>query len=174
MLLENAHIKIRAVEPDDAETMWIAETDSEQWIINGMAAPFSRQNLIDYALTYDADPFRAGQIRLIIEKKDNGSIIGIIDLYDISALHRHAFAGIYIMPAMRLKGYAEMALNLIEEYAYRLLNLRQIGAKIMTGNNASTRLFKKCGYVLRGEIPAWFHSGNEFKDLMLFSKILKP
>ncbi len=88
MFLENEIIKLRPVEPEDAETMWIVESDSEQWMQNGMSAPLSRQNLTDYALSYDADPVRAGQLRLIIESKPEKGIIGIADLYDISVQHR--------------------------------------------------------------------------------------
>ena len=39
MFLENEIIKLRSVEPEDAETMWIVESDSEQWMQNGMSAP---------------------------------------------------------------------------------------------------------------------------------------
>ena len=173
MILENELIKLRAVEPRDSEMMWLVESDSEQWIQNGMSAPFSRQNLLDYALSYDADPLRAGQIRLIIENKSDNSIIGIVDLFEISPIHRHAFIGIYIMPDLRRKGYALEALKLSEEYAFKLLNIHHIAAKIMADNQPSQRLFKKAGYIFRGEIPDWFLSGSEYKTLSIYSKLIK-
>lgn len=172
MTLEDTDIRIRAVEPEDASAIWEVESDSSQWIQNSMMAPISRQMLLDYALGYDADPFRAGQIRLIAERKSDMAVVGIVDLYNISAMHRNAFIAAYILPEYRRKGYASKAIALLEEYASNLLNLRHICAKIMEDNKPSIRLFCKCGYQRRGEIPEWFLCGNRPTSLLLFSKIL--
>lgn len=172
MILEDTDIRIRAVEPDDAYAIWDAESDSSQWIQNSMMAPISRQMLLDYALGYDADPFRAGQIRMIAERKSDSAIVGIVDLYNISAMHRNAFIAVYILPEFRRRNYAGKAIALLEEYAFKLLNIRHICAKIMENNKPSIFLFRKCGYTLRGEIPDWYLCGNRPSTLLLFSKIL--
>ncbi len=169
MFMKNS-IRLRAVEPEDADFMWNVESDSTQWIQNGMSAPLSRHNILDYALSYDADPSKAGQIRLIIERNDKP--IGIVDLFEISAIHRHAFVGIYIVPEMRKTGLATESLVMLEYYAFKLLNISQLAARIMSGNTASEALFRKAGYSLRGEIPSWFMSGNKSISLMIYSKIL--
>lgn len=65
---------IRALEPEDAYAVWEMETDSTQWIFNGMMAPFSLRNIKEYALNYDPDPFRAGQIRFIAQRKQEQAI----------------------------------------------------------------------------------------------------
>ena len=117
MILENEHIRLRAVEPEDAETIWIAENDSDQWIQNGMAAPMSRRIIFEYALAYDADPFRDNQIRFMIEEKNCRKIIGLVDLFEISPIHKNAFVGIYLMADARSKGFGRMALGLLEEYS---------------------------------------------------------
>ena len=147
MFLENEIIKLRPVEPEDAETMWIVESDSEQWMQNGMSAPLSRQNLTDYALSYDADPVRAGQLRLIIESRT-------------------------IFPHVRRSGLALASLDLLERYAFNLLNIRHLVAKVMEDNAASSNLFEKAGYVYRGELPEWYQTGNEFRSLKILSKII--
>lgn len=171
-MLEKGNIRLRAVEPEDAELMWDVESDSSQWILNGMSAPLSRQNILDYALSYDADPMSARQIRLIIENKTDKEVVGIADIYDISPSHRHAFVGIYILPSKRRQGLAVKSLGILEDYAFRLLNINHLAARIMAGNGASIILFQKAGYTRRGEIPSWFLCGNEFIPLLLYSKIL--
>lgn len=172
MILENDILKLRAVEPEDATIMWEVESDSSQWIQNSMAAPLSSNIIYNYALSYDADPFSAGQLRLIVERKSDDGIIGIIDLYNISATHRNAFVAIYILPEFRRLGYAETAIGLLERYAFENLNLQHLAAKIMEGNDISVKLFCKCGYALRGIIPQWFQTGNIHKNLSIYSKIL--
>lgn len=169
--LENDNIRLRAVEPADAELLWEAENDSRQWLDNGMSAPLSRQNLKNYAENYDADPIRSGQLRMICENK-NGKMVGIVDLYDISAIGRTAFVGIYLFEKYRRNGYAAECLSLLESYARMLLNLRILGAKISETNTNSIHLFENSGYELRGTLPDWLLAGTKSKALYIYTKTL--
>lgn len=174
--LKDETIRLRAVEPEDATEMWEIESDSRQWFENGMMAPLSYYNLHEYALKYDNDPFRAGQIRLIAEilddKKEKYLTIGIFDLYDISSIRRTAFVGIYLKQNWRKAGYADRILRIGENYAGQLLNLRILGAKVCQTNEASLYLFERNGYALAGKLKDWLISGNETHDLLIFTKSL--
>lgn len=167
--LENERIRLRAVNPDDARVMWDVESDSSQWLQNCMAAPLSAHNIAEYALNYDADPFSTGQLRLIIETIDNKETIGIIDLYEISAQNRNAFVGIYVMPKFRKSGFGEESIEILKKYAFYVLNLNQLGAKIVYNNKGSINLFKKCGFIQSGMLPDWIQSGSKTMDLYLFT-----
>ena len=170
--LEDDTLRLRAVEPDDADMMWAIETDSRQWVENGMSAPYSHHNLREYAENYDADPIRAGQLRLVIGKKDAAGCkaVGLIDLYEISASNRTAFTGVYVIPEERGKGYAAGALRLLGEYAAGLLNLRMIAAKIAESNTASRRLFENAGYEFSGILPDWILCGKETLSMLIYSR----
>ncbi len=170
--LEDDLLRLRAVEPSDADMMWNIETDSTQWRDNGMSAPYSYHNLQDYADNYDADPMRAGQLRLVAELKgsERNMVVGLVDLYDISPIGRTAFIGIYICEPYRGKGYAARALLLIEIYARMLLNLRILAAKVSATNIASIRMFAKSGYSLSGELHDWLLSGSETCSLLIYTK----
>lgn len=171
-ILRDSDLILRAVEPEDAEFMWEVEGDSLQWIFNCMAAPFSRSNLANYAATYEADPFLAEQIRFIITSMDD-TRIGIIDLYEISAQHRNAYVGIYILPALRNKGYGKKALDILADYASRLLNLRNLGARITDGNPGSLDLFLKAGYTWAGTLNNWILTGDITRSLHILQKELR-
>ena len=171
-LLTDDIIRLRAVEPDDSYIMWEMEQDSEQWVHNGMAAPYSLHNLKEYSQNYDADPMHAGQLRLILELIKDKSVVGVIDLYEISPIHQTAFIGVYIRPQFRKRGYALKSIALLEEYSYKLLNICHIGAKVMADNLRSVELFNKAGYELRGVLPRWYRSGKSYHDLLLYSKLL--
>lgn len=170
-LLENDHIRLRPVEPDDADFMWSVESDSLQWIQNSLVAPFSRENLLNYARTYEADPFTAEQLRLIITDM-SGRRIGIADLYDLSAQHHTSFVGVYILPEYRRMGIAMEALSILEDYARRVLNLRQLAAKIVDGNEMSMQLFLKAGYEWSGTLKNWIQSGSQTFSLHYLQKQL--
>ncbi|MBD5301880.1 MAG: GNAT family N-acetyltransferase [Bacteroides sp.] len=168
--LRDGDIRLRAVEPTDAECVWEFETDSTHWYSNGMMAPYSKKNIQDYAENYDADPIRAGQLRMIVDYKDE--IAGIIDLYDISPQNRTAFIGVYIKSSLRKQGLASRCLNLIENYASQLLNLRIVAAKISEDNNPSKGLFLKSGYIKEAEFNNWLLRGKDKKSLLIYTKKL--
>ncbi|MDE6006503.1 MAG: GNAT family N-acetyltransferase [Muribaculaceae bacterium] len=174
--LKDEDIRLRAVEPKDAGEMWEIESDSRQWYENGMMAPISYYHLQEYASKYDSDPYRSGQIRLIAERwdhqKDDYVTFGIFDLYEISAQRRTAFVGIYIKENWRNTGVAGRVLNLGEDYARRLLNLRILGAKINATNLASKNLFENNGFILSGTLRDWLITGNTTNDLLIYAKHL--
>lgn len=174
--LKDGEIRLRAVEPDDAAEMWEIESDSRQWFENGMMAPLSYFNLHEYALKYDNDPFRTGQIRLIAEifdaKNEKYLTIGVFDLYDISPQRRTAFVGIYLKQTWRKDGFADRILTIGENYAAKLLNLRILGAKVCQTNKPSINLFERNGYKLAGILNDWLISGKQTYDLLIFTKSL--
>lgn len=176
-ILKGHRLKLRAVEPEDATPMWEMECDTQQWRYNGMTAPFSLFNLREYANTYEADPYTAGQIRLIAELIDNDSdieteerIIGMVDLYDISSLNRTAFIGLYVRPMYRNCGYGEEMEELIETYAYNILNIRILGAKVVSGNESSRTIFSHAGFEEAARLKRWVEISGEYHDLYIYLK----
>lgn len=170
--LSNEDLTLRAVEPSDAQAMWEVETDSSQWVANSMSAPLSRLNLFEYAQNYDANPFSAGQLRLIVELKNQNRPIGIVDLYEISAQNRTSMLGIYILPQYRRQGYATRSIRILEDYCRNILNLRILGAKISEQNRASINLFKSLKFVNTGFLPGWLLNGKQTQNILLFFKNL--
>lgn len=168
---------LRAVEPDDARAIWVMENDASQWVANGMMAPFSMANILQYATEYDPDPFHAGQLRLIATSKDpsgdwNEDNIGIIDLYNISARNHTAFVGIYVRPRFRGSKYAPEMLEIIERYAAEVLCLRSLAVKVMNDNLSSMALFSNHGYRQAGALIDWARHDNHYASLIIFQKCL--
>lgn len=164
-------LKLRAVEPEDAELFYEADNDPCAWADSDTVAPYSRHMLRRYAENYDADPLSAGQLRLIAVHSDGVSeeAVGIIDLYEISLLHGHAWVGIYVLPSKRGNGYGSGMLRLIADYAHTNLRLSNLGARILSCNVASLDLFRRCGYILRGTLPSWRFVADHPVDLHLLT-----
>ena len=169
--LSDDNLTLRPVEPADAEFMWCVESDSLHWVQNSLVAPFSRENILQYACNYEADPYLAEQLRLIIVDKSDKRI-GIADLYELSPQHHTSMVGIYILPEFRNAGNGINALNLLEQYALNILNLRQLGAKIVDGNDLSMQLFLKAGYEWSGTLKNWIQSGRQTFSLHILQKAL--
>lgn len=165
-------IRLRALEPSDADFLFEVENDSCAWEYSDNYAPLSRRQIRDYALEYDADPFRSGQLRMIAVDSETSRPVGVADFYNISPLHRRAFAGLYILPSMRSAGYGSSMLAEMLDYARNILCLHQLAAKVKAGNKVSSRLFIGSGFDLIATLPEWMAApGNHFCDILVFSYV---
>lgn len=162
---EELRIRLRAVEPEDADFMYEVESDPAAWKYSDYVAPLSRELLRQYALTYDADPLRSGQIRLIVE--GSGKPIGIVDLFDISARHLRADTGIYIATEYRNAGVGVTTLNLIKQYSKNRLGLHQLNASVSKLNEGALRCYKKAGFIETGTRPEWWRTDDGYEDVVL-------
>lgn len=164
-------VRLRAVEPSDVDFMLECENDEEGAKWSDYRAPLSRAMLESYAVSYDADPFKAGQLRLIIENAA-GTPVGILDFYEISLMNLRAFVGITVHPRARRKGYGHAAILKALLYARRRLGLNQLDAKVALSNLPSLSLFEKAGFAKGGLLPRWHRIGNVFEDFQLLYHLL--
>ncbi|MDE6480988.1 MAG: GNAT family N-acetyltransferase [Muribaculaceae bacterium] len=166
----NYEIRLRAIEPEDVDMLFEAESDEAAWIYSDYLAPLSKELLRQYALTYDADPFRSGQLRLIIE---NGKTpVGILDIFDISSRHLRADTGIYILPRFRGKGLASNALEAAKDYSRNRLGLHQLTATVALSNTAAMLCYEKAGFKLTGTRPDWLRTPDGYQSAHILSSLL--
>lgn len=165
-------VKLRAVEPEDADFLYEIENDAEAWRYGDTVAPLSRRILREYALNYDADPFSARQIRFIITEFPSGCPVGVADLYEISPRDSRAFVGIYICPDERRVGFGLAALAALARYSRETLHLHQLNARIEKGNDPSERLFGDAGYKCVAVLPDWIGlPDGKFADMGIWQSL---
>lgn len=175
MYLSDEKIYLRAMEPEDAGAMYRWENDASLWELGGgVSRPFSRAVIRKFIEQASMDIFAAGQLRLMIVRKDTGQTIGCVDLFDFNPLMRRAGVGILIYEAEdRRQGYGLSALQLMTEYAFRHLDLRQLYADIPVSNRASRRLFSRVGFIGDTVRREWVRiSGGRYEDA-LFVQLLR-
>lgn len=155
MLLQDDRIRLRAMEPEDCEAMYRWENDTSLWTLGDSTRPFSRATLEEFIAQSSLDIYQARQLRLIIEPLGGPTsptgttpkAIGCVDLFAFDPLNRRAGVGILIYdPAMRRKGYASAAIELIVAYAFDRLDMRQLWADLPVSNTASLALFRRAGF----------------------------
>lgn len=159
--------RLRALEQRDLPSMLHWENDQSAWEYSDNIAPLSERQAADYIATYDADPFRAGQLRLVLTDDDDYTL-GLLDLYAVSALHAHACVGVYIDPDCRRRGLAKEGLRLLCDYAFGTLGLRTLAAFVLPDNNASVRLFTALRFTRSGSLPGWRRTGMHFSDVDIY------
>ncbi len=176
--LENGLIKLRAPEQSDIDILYAWENNMEIWKVSNTITPFSRFVLKKYIETAHLDIWDTKQLRLIIEAKDQSSLmftpVGLIDLFDFDPFHQRAGIGILIANAeYRHKGYASEALKLMVNYSFGTLQLHQLFCNISADNNISLQLFQNLGFKIIGVKKEWLKSLNGWQDEVLL-QILNP
>lgn len=146
-------IKLRKIEPTDLPFLYLWENDASAWADGTNHNPLSQQDLREYIKSTTGDIYRDGQLRLVITEDD--ATLGCIDLFDFDPRNRRAAIGQYVAPEFRGKGVGRKALEQLETYVFRHLNLRVLYAVIASSNTACSALYEKAGYIPSSPLQAW-------------------
>ena len=159
--LKGTNILLRAMAPEDIDTLYNWENDTNVWHISNTVAPFSRYVVEQYVFSMQ-DIYTAKRLRLMIEADKKP--IGCIDIFDFDPTNKKAGIGILIADEMQNKGYASDALQTLIKYCFNALQLHQLYCSILTDNEASLKLFTKYGFTICGTRKDWVIINNVWKD----------
>ncbi len=168
---ENKFIYLRALEPEDIDTLYKWENRTDYWRYGATMQPFSRYAIRQYVIDAVGGIFETKQLRMMIINKQNEEKVGTIDLYDFDIHHKRAGIGILIYPPFQRNGYATEAIECMERYAFKSLRLNQIFAYITVENQPSIALFNKAGFVNTATIKKWILLESGYFDVFLMQKI---
>lgn len=164
-VLENDIVKLRALEPEDIDTIYKWENDTNVWKVSNTIAPFSKYILNRFIEEQQYDIFETKQLRLIIESKSHGMPVGAIDLFDLDPYNRRAGVGILIYDDKDMgQGYASSALSILIRYSFQVLNLNQLYCNIPYSNHRSLTLFKSKDFNIIGLKKEWIKTTSDWQD----------
>ncbi len=173
MSLRGRLVNLRAVEKDDASTIFMWENNPANWKVSNTEVPFSLFD-IHQLIEQQSDIRKSGQMRLVIQTAAEERPVGVIDLYDLNFKHGYAAVGILIAAdADKSKGYASEALHLFITYCKEILELRNLYCQIHGDNQASVSLFEKAGFEHAGTRKNWLRFKNDYFDELTYQLCLK-
>jgi len=148
-------VNLRAPEPEDAKFMYIWENDEENWAWSNTLTPFSHYSLDQFIEETGRDIYATKQFRFMIDNKFQKPI-GCVDLFEFDPYHLRAGVGILIYEHQdRRNGFALESLNILAQYAFETLGIKQLFCHIAKENISSQKLFEKAGYQKVGELKQW-------------------
>ncbi len=169
--LVNETLYLRALEPEDLSFLYDIENDPSLWDVGNLTVPYSRFVLRQYIEASQSDIFADRQLRLMIVRKDDHTVLGAIDIMDFHPLHSRGQIGIVIKKEFRQQGYASQALELLCEYAFGFLQFKQLYVYISTHNEPSINLFKSLGFREAGLLKDWLMIEGEYQDIYILQRI---
>ena len=93
MSLEGEPTRLRALEAEDVDLLYVWENDPAVWGVSGTLAPFSRHTLRRFLDEQRFDLYAARQLRLVVETLD-GRAVGLVDLFEFEPVDLRAGIGI--------------------------------------------------------------------------------
>ena len=158
-MLKGKNITLRPLQDSDLDFLFEIENNTENWQFGSEKKQYNKQELLDYIKNAQTDISLAKQYRFVIDL--NSIPIGFIDLFNYT--NDNAGIGVIITEKYRKKGFAKEALNLLDDYAFVILDINQLYCSITKDNLRSMKLFTSCG----------FESKKEKKGLQYFVKLAK-
>jgi len=170
-MLENTKIRLRALEPEDLDILYRWENDIALWHDGNTLTPWSKYSLRKYLEESFQDIYEIRRLRLMIETVESREAAGTIDLFNFDPFHNRAEVGILVDTAHQKQGIAEQALNLLAEYAFDFLKIKQLYAYVSEHNQTGLRLFQRCNYHVAGKLSDWIKSGDEYRDVYILQLV---
>lgn len=171
-MIKGKNIFLRAMEVADCDIIYNIENNDATWRYGSYRTPYSKHiilNLIKRSIKYDI--YTEKQLRLIICLNDTNEVIGYVDLYNFDPHNKRSAIGIYIIPEQRNLGYASEALDLIIEYCFDVLMLKQVYSEILEDNKISIDLFKSKGFKECAFYTNWLNLNGKWKNQYTFQLI---
>lgn len=169
-MLRSNLLRLRAVEPEDLDLMYLIENDTQLWPLGQSSVPFSHYALKQYIAESCNDFFHDRQLRLVIETPD-GVSVGFVDLQHYDPLHHRAEVGIVVVPEKQGQGIATEALRLLAQYVSVHLGIHQLYALVPEDNEKSIALFGKCGYKKTATLLDWLCRPEGWQSVIVFQKV---
>jgi diamine N-acetyltransferase len=172
MFLKGEKITLRALEPTDVDILYTWENDVGLWPVSSTITPFSRFVMEEFVTAAHQDIFTNKQLRLMVNDCSSGTTVGAVDLYEFDPQHQRCGVGIYISEQSRGRGYAGECIQLIKNYCFTMLHLKQVYVYINASNSPSLSLFEKSGFVKTGLKRSWARTGPEKYEDVWFMQCL--
>lgn len=161
---ETPRLVLRAFRHADARDLFAVFSDPEVF----RYIPVGGWTQVDEAhqrIARDVEKMAAGEyIRLALERREDGRVLGEVLLFNFGAESRRAELGYALGRAAWGLGYASEALSPLVDYGFEHLDLNRIEAVIDPRNAASARVLERLGFVHEGNQRERYVTRGETSD----------
>jgi diamine N-acetyltransferase len=104
--------------------------------------------------------------RRFIAETTEGERIGLVELVEITYIHRRAEFQIIIAPDRQRQGYGAAVTRLAADYAFRVLNINKLYLTVSTDNQSAIGLYSACGFVEEGRLVEEYFVDGHYQDAL--------
>lgn len=104
--------------------------------------------------------------RRFIAEAQGGERIGLVELVEITYIHRRAEFQIIIAPEKQNLGFGTAVTKLAADYAFRVLNINKLYLTVATDNEAAIALYRNAGFKEEGRLVAEYFVDGGYQDAL--------
>lgn len=161
-------IRLRAIEPSDAEILHRWNMDSERASgLDFLWPPTSLASVEAFTAEESKRKMENDRCRWVIDKPD-GTPVGAIDTHSCDLRNGTFSYGVDIAAEHRGNGYAGQAIRLVLRYYFDELRYQKVTVLIHANNPASLRLHQKLGYQQEGCLRRMLFQHGEYIDVYYY------
>ena len=163
-------IVLRALEPSDCALLLEMINDPEtEKMLGGSSFPVSEAAQAKWIADQQGknDVLRC----IAADQADPAKGVGTVILSDIDRKNGVAQVHIKLAADCRGKGYGTDALKTVVDYAFRQMRLHCVYAHVLDYNDASQKLFEKCGFRKEGRLRARAYKDGAYVDAISYSVV---
>lgn len=167
---QTSRIRLRAIEPGDAETFYRWNQDSERArTLDFLWPPTSLESQKAFADAASKRRPENDAYQWIIEsiESDPPVPIGTIDVHHTSQKDGTFMYGVDIAAPHRCKGFAAEAIRLVLHYYFNELRYQKCTVEVHADNPASLRLHEKLGFLHEGLLRRMVFTGGAYVDVVM-------
>lgn len=156
-------VKLRAIEPADAELM-------QRWLndVEGMVSNQGVPHLLSRKELERMGSGRPAEVQDMAVETTDGRTIGLLLLQGLNWVHRHADLSLLIGEAdYRWRGLEEDTVRVACGYCFRVLNLHRVGVALVGENEGLRAVFEACGFKVEGRRENYYWVGDRYLDQVL-------
>ncbi|MGX7825276.1 GNAT family N-acetyltransferase [Actinokineospora sp. 24-640] len=168
MSLTGKLVRLRALEPEDADTVWRWHNDPEamRWLDGSYPEP-----LAAIRKRWEERPANSFERTLFgIETIADTRFIGIIVLRDATPEHARAELDIYIGEKDCWDGgHGTEAMRLMCRFGFNFMRLHAIELTVVAENERARHVYRKIGFVEEGRLREAFRLDGNWHDVIVMS-----
>ncbi|PWW65469.1 GNAT family N-acetyltransferase [Actinokineospora spheciospongiae] len=171
-MLVGDRVRLRAMEPEDAEPLWRWNNDPEvmRWMVDIHPTTLhdTRTRMAEWPRNSHA------RLTLGIETRADTRLVGAIALSGAEPEHGRGTIDLYLGERDTWgSGYATEALRLICAYGFDEMRLHSIDLSVVDENAAARRVYAKVGFQEIGRARHAFRRAGHWHDMVLMD-LLEP
>lgn len=166
-------LKLRPVESGDADDLFAIFSDA-QTLRYWSSPPWTALDQAHAMIAADQAALSAGEaLRLALERLDDGRVIGVCSLFNLSGQNRRAEIGYALTRGAWGQGWMDEALRALVAQAFGPWGLHRLEADIDPRNTASARSLQRLGFQEEGRLRERWIVAGEVSDSGLWGLLAR-
>jgi RimJ/RimL family protein N-acetyltransferase len=167
-------IRLRQTEPEDWEVYFHWNMDSQTARdVDQLHFPQSKARAKQWAEEQSKDKPENDELKLGIELRESGQLIGIINSHHCDPRIGEFMYGIAIRREHQRSGYASEAIMLLMRYFFDELRYQKCTVDVHGWNEASIQLHEKLGFIKEGQVRRSLFTQGKYFDRYIYGMTIE-